>query len=69
MPEYTEIEDARGLGGMRLVLTAGVPGPFGEAAKAVFHVKTGHLRAAVRAGHGPATRAEPLATETGPSRR
>ena len=39
MPEYTEIEDARGLGGMRLVLTAGVPGPFGEAAKAVFHVK------------------------------
>lgn len=39
MPEYIEIEDARGLGGMRLVLTAGVPGPFGEAAKAIFRVK------------------------------
>lgn len=37
--EYVEIEAARSLPGLRLVLTAGVPGPWGEAAKAVFHVK------------------------------
>lgn len=33
------IEDAIDLPGLRLVLTAGVPGPWGEAAKAIFHVK------------------------------
>jgi len=37
--EYVGIEEARGLSGLRLVLTAGVPGPWGEAAKAVLHVK------------------------------
>lgn len=39
MAEYVGVEEARHLGGMRLVLTAGVPGPWGEAAKAILHVK------------------------------
>jgi glutathione S-transferase len=39
MAEYVEVEEARRLPGLRLVLTAGVPGPWGEAAKAVLHVK------------------------------
>jgi glutathione S-transferase len=37
--EYIDIDAARGRSGLRLVLTAGVPGPWGEAAKAVFRVK------------------------------
>ena len=39
MAEYVEIEDARDLPGLRLVVTAGAPGPFGEAAKGILHVK------------------------------
>lgn len=37
--EYVEIEDARERRGLRLVLTAGGPGPWSEAAKGIFHVK------------------------------
>jgi glutathione S-transferase len=37
--EYVEPERARHQSGLRLVLTTGVPGPWGEAAKALFHVK------------------------------
>ncbi len=37
--EFIGIEEAKERTGLRLVLTAGVPGPFGEAAKGVFHVK------------------------------
>lgn len=37
--EYSDVADAREKDGLRLVLTAGVPGPWGEAAKAVLHVK------------------------------
>ena len=33
--DYVEIEDARKLSGLRLVLTPGVPGPWGESAKAL----------------------------------
>ena len=33
------VEEGKAQGGLRLVLTAGVPGPWGEAAKACFHVK------------------------------
>ncbi len=36
---YVDIQAARALPGLRLVLTAGVPGPWGEAAKALLHVK------------------------------
>ena len=39
MSEYIDPEKARDLPGLRLVLTAGVPGPWGEAAKSIFHVK------------------------------
>ena len=39
MAEWVDIEKARALPGLRLVLTGGVPGPWGEAAKGVFHVK------------------------------
>ena len=37
--DYLPIEQAREGNGLRLVLTQGVPGPWGEAAKAIFHVK------------------------------
>jgi len=37
--EYLDVETARDRTGLRLVLTTGVPGPWGEAAKAIFHVK------------------------------
>ena len=36
---YVEPEEARDLPGLRLALTTGVPGPWGEAAKSVLHVK------------------------------
>ena len=36
---YVEVEEAIGLPGLRLVLSAGVPGPWGEAAKYILHVK------------------------------
>lgn len=39
MIEFIGIEEAKGLPGLRLVLTAGVPGPWGEAAKGILHVK------------------------------
>ena len=39
MSETVEIEKARDLPGLRLVITAGVPGPWGEAAKGLFHCK------------------------------
>ena len=37
--DYIEIDEAIGRPGLRLVLTPHVPGPYGEAAKAIFHVK------------------------------
>ncbi len=37
--EYRSVEEARNAPGLRLALTAGVPGPWSESAKAVFHVK------------------------------
>jgi glutathione S-transferase len=39
MNDWLEVEEAQGLGGLRLVITASVPGPWGEAAKGVFRVK------------------------------
>jgi glutathione S-transferase len=38
--DYCDVNEARALSGLRLVLTAGVPGPWGEAAKGIFHVKS-----------------------------
>lgn len=37
--DYISVEEARHLSGLRLVLTAGVPGPWGEAAKAMVNYK------------------------------
>jgi glutathione S-transferase len=37
--EYRSVAEAREMPGLRLVLTAGVPGPWGEAAKAVFRYR------------------------------
>jgi glutathione S-transferase len=39
MAEWIDVEKGRALPGLRLVLTAGLPGPWGEAAKGIFHVK------------------------------
>lgn len=39
MPRYVEIEEARNMPGLRLVLSPGVPGPWSEAAKGIFYVK------------------------------
>lgn len=37
--DYIEIDAARDREGLRLLLTPGVPGPWGESAKSIFHVK------------------------------
>ena len=37
--EYVDVERARAMPGLRLALTTGVPGPWGEAAKGIFHAK------------------------------
>jgi hypothetical protein len=37
--EYLTVEDARNRSGLRLVLTRGVPGPWSEAAKAIFKLR------------------------------
>lgn len=37
--QYRSIQEARTMPGTRLILTAGVPGPWGEAAKAVFKAR------------------------------
>ena len=35
--DYLSVEEARDLSGLKLVLTGGVPGPWSEAAKALFN--------------------------------
>jgi glutathione S-transferase len=39
MVDYLDVEEARSRPGLRLVLTQGVPGPWSEAAKGLFHIK------------------------------
>lgn len=39
MADYVDVGDAIGMAGLRLVLSTGVPGPWGESAKSIFHVK------------------------------
>lgn len=39
MAQYVSVAEATAMRGLRLVLTRGVPGPWGEAAKAILHVK------------------------------
>jgi len=40
VPDWLDVAQARQLPGLRLVLSAGVPGPWGEAAKGLFFVKS-----------------------------
>ncbi len=37
--DYVEVAQARDMDGLRLALTKGVPGPWSESAKSIFHVK------------------------------
>lgn len=49
--EYVDVDTARKARGLRLVLTRGVPGPWGESAKGIFWVKrVPYLRVAQEAG-------------------
>src|SRR5262249_54788352 len=49
--EYVEVARARAMPGLRLALTRGVPGPWGEAAKGIFHAKKiSFVRVAQNAG-------------------
>ena len=51
LAHYLSVEEAISLKGLRLVLTRGVPGPWGEAAKAILHVKNiPYVRVAQTAG-------------------
>ena len=40
MADYLEVAEARGRRGMRLAVSAGFPGPWGEAAKAIYRLKS-----------------------------
>jgi glutathione S-transferase len=54
MPKYVEVEDARGMAGLRLVLSPGVPGPWSEAAKGIFYVKKiPYIPVRQKMGHDP----------------
>ncbi|HEY6353442.1 MAG TPA: hypothetical protein VIY30_03050, partial [Burkholderiaceae bacterium] len=37
--QYLSVEDAIGRAGLRMVVVGGVPSPWGEAAKGIFHIK------------------------------
>ena len=51
MSDYLEVAEAIALSGLRLVLTRGIPGPWGEAAKGILHVKRiAHARVAQEGG-------------------
>jgi hypothetical protein len=39
MAEYISVEQARGMSGLRVVLTPGGPAPWSEAIKGILHVK------------------------------
>lgn len=49
---YLSVEEGRAMRGLRLVLSAGVPGPWGEAAKAIFRIKRLDYAAIAQDGGG-----------------
>ena len=51
--EYLTVEEAKRAGGLRLVLTQGVPGPWGESAKALFDIKGIVYQPVAQVGGGP----------------
>jgi len=53
MAEWIDVASARRLPGLRLVLTAGVPGPWGEAAKGLFDAKRVVYARVPQVGGGP----------------
>ncbi len=48
--KYLSVEEAIDMPGLRLVLTAGVPGPWGESAKAILAYKQLDIHTGVPAG-------------------
>jgi len=58
--QYIDVEEARKRDGLRMVVVAGVPSPWGEAAKGILHIK-GIEWAAVRLVYD----SEPLREWTG----
>jgi hypothetical protein len=50
--KYASMKEGRQAGGLRLVLSQGVPGPWGEAAKAIFKVKALDYLAVAQEGGG-----------------
>ena len=50
--KYASMKEGRQAGGLRLVLSQGVPGPWGEAAKAIFKVKGLDYLAVAQEGGG-----------------
>lgn len=60
--KYISVEEARSLPGLRLVLTQGVPGPWGESAKALLRARTVPF---VPVGQVPAAKNEALVEWTG----
>ena len=50
--DYLTVEEAREATGLRLVLTAGVPGPWGESAKAIFAYKNIDFQPVYQEGGG-----------------
>jgi glutathione S-transferase len=57
MPNYVEVEEARNMSGLRLVLSPGVPGPWSEAAKGIFYVKKiAYIPVRQKMGSDPALR-------------
>jgi hypothetical protein len=53
LADYVDVAEARSMPGLRLVLTAGVPGPWGEAAKGLFRVKRMPFVRVRQEGGGP----------------
>jgi glutathione S-transferase len=48
--DYVEVEQARTMPGLRLALTGGVPGPWSEAAKAIFNLRQVPFQAVLQMG-------------------
>ncbi len=53
MPRYISIEEAKRVSGLRMACLRGVPSPWGEAARGIFHVKGLDCQYAARADEEP----------------
>ena len=67
MAQYLEVEQAIGMPGLRVVLTTGVPGPWGEAAKGILRVKKiPYVKVAQRIGGDPTALVKWTAQDSAP---